>query len=68
VKAAERSEHAWQLIHDDPFDRVRTDEDVGAVVAAFAARSATPYAEVLRRLVGIEDVDDLKEDLEQALA
>jgi diguanylate cyclase (GGDEF)-like protein len=69
VKIPERSEDAWQLIHDDPFDRVRTDEDVDAVVASFAARSATPYAEVLRRLVGIEEVDedDARSFLQQVL-
>ncbi|MBX3190392.1 MAG: GGDEF domain-containing protein [Labilithrix sp.] len=49
---------AWQLIHDDPFDRVRTDADVEGVVASFAARTATPYAEVLRRLVGLEEISE----------
>jgi diguanylate cyclase (GGDEF)-like protein len=48
----------WQLIHDDPFDKTTSDEDIGRVVATFAARSSTPYTEVLRRLVGIEDLTE----------
>ena len=52
------TEQAWQLIHDDPFDRTVTDEQIEAVVAAFAARSATPYTEVLRRLVGIDELSE----------
>lgn len=47
-------EQAWQLIHDDPFDHTTTDLQIEAAVTAIAARSTTPYAEVLRRLVGIE--------------
>jgi diguanylate cyclase (GGDEF)-like protein len=52
------TEQAWQLIHDDPFDRTTTDEQIEAVVASCAARSATPYAEVLRRLVGIDEMSE----------
>lgn len=53
-EARNDSEQAWQLIHDDPFDHTTTDAQIEAVVTAIAARSLTPYAEVLRRLVGIE--------------
>lgn len=49
---------AWQLIHDDPFDRGTTDGDLEEVVAQITARSATPYTEVLRRLVGVEDMSE----------
>ena len=49
---------AWQLIHDDPFDKITDDEEIERVVATFAARSATPYIEVLRRLVGSEDMTE----------
>jgi diguanylate cyclase (GGDEF)-like protein len=49
---------AWQLIHDDPFDRATSDEDIERVVTTIAARSATPYTEVLRRLVGLEDMTE----------
>lgn len=49
---------AWQLIHDDPFDRATSDEDIERVVTAIAARSAMPYTEVLRRLVGVEDMNE----------
>ena len=57
------TDQAWQLIHDDPFDRTTTDEQNEAVVAAFAARSATPYTEVLRRLVGIDEMTELEASL-----
>ena len=54
------TEEAWQLIHDDPFDQTTTDEQVEGVVAEIAARSATPYTEVLRRLVGVEDMTEVE--------
>jgi diguanylate cyclase (GGDEF)-like protein len=53
----------WQLIHDDPFEKTVSDEDIEGVVAAFAARSTTPYTEVLRRLVGIEDKSEADAEL-----
>lgn len=49
---------AWQLIHDDPFVRILSEEDIARVVSTIAARSATPYTEVLRRLVGVEDMTE----------
>lgn len=49
---------AWQLIHEDPFDRAITEEEIACVVRAFAARGPTPYIEVLRRLVGVDDMDE----------
>ena len=49
---------AWQLIHDDPFDQAASDERINRVVAAIAARSGAPYTELLRRLVGIEDMNE----------
>jgi diguanylate cyclase (GGDEF)-like protein len=52
------TEQAWQLIHDDPFDRTTTDEQIAALVASFAARSEAPYSEVLRRLVGIDEMSE----------
>jgi diguanylate cyclase (GGDEF)-like protein len=54
----ESDTEAWQLIHDDPFDTPISEEDLEAVVATFAERSATPYIDVLRRLVGIEDMSE----------
>lgn len=68
MQRLERAEHAWQLIHDDPFDLTHAD-DVAAVIASFAARSQTPHADVLRCLVGIEDVDedDARTFLEEVL-
>jgi len=52
------TEEAWQLIHDDPFDKAITEEQIAAVVASFAKRSRTPYTEVLRRLVGIDEMTE----------
>jgi diguanylate cyclase (GGDEF)-like protein len=54
---------AWQLIHDDPFDRAFSEDEIARVVRSVAARSEAPYTEVLRRLVG---VDDMNEDEAQA--
>ena len=51
---------AWQLIHDDPFDQVMSDERIERVVAVIAARSAAPYTELLRRLVGVEDMSEVE--------
>ena len=51
---------AWQLIHDDPFDRATSEDEIARVVRAVAARSPTPYVEVLRRLVGVDDMDELE--------
>ena len=50
----------WQLIHDDPFDGAITDEELERVVTSFAARNATPYTEVMRRLVGVEDMTEIE--------
>jgi len=52
------NERPWKLIHDDPFDRARTDEELAAIVATYAARSAQPYGDVLRALVGLEDMEE----------
>jgi diguanylate cyclase (GGDEF)-like protein len=49
---------AWQLIHDDPFDQATSDERINRAVTVIAARSVAPYMEVLRRLVGVDDMDE----------
>lgn len=54
----ENDTETWQLIHDDPFDGALSDAELEGVVTKFAARSATPYTEVMRRLVGVEDMDE----------
>jgi diguanylate cyclase (GGDEF)-like protein len=51
---------ALQLIQDDPFDRATTEEEIARVVRALGARSATPYVEVLHRLVGVDDMNELE--------
>lgn len=52
------NEQPWQLIHDDPFDRAKSDAEIEGVVRAIAARSPSPYREVLRLLVGIDDIEE----------
>jgi diguanylate cyclase (GGDEF)-like protein len=47
---------AWQLIHDDPFGSAASEPDIERVVSTIAARNTAPFTEVLRRLVGIEDM------------
>jgi diguanylate cyclase (GGDEF)-like protein len=49
-------EATWRLIRDDVFDRIRTEEDLAALVTRFAARSPTPYADVVRRVLGMEEI------------
>jgi len=56
----EADTRAWQLIHDDPFDRATSDDEIARVVKSLVARGATPYIEVLRRLVGIDDMNELE--------
>ncbi len=46
----------WRLIRDDVFDRIRSEEDLDALVSRFAARSATPYADVVCRILGMEEL------------
>lgn len=58
MQHSQNDTEAWQLIHDDPFDRAVDDEAIERVVAIIAARSATPYTEVLRLLVGVEDMTE----------
>ena len=59
-EAANEHEHeaAWQLLRDDLFDRAVSDADLEALVAELAAKTATPYAEVIRRLLG-EDMGEV---------
>lgn len=51
---------AWQLIHEDPFDQATSDERINRAVAAISARSEAPYTDVLRRLVGVEDMNEVE--------
>ncbi|HEY8073870.1 MAG TPA: GGDEF domain-containing protein [Labilithrix sp.] len=48
----------WRLIRDDVFDRIRSEEDLDALVVRFTARSATPYSDVVRRLLGMEELSE----------
>lgn len=51
---AQNDTAAWQLIRDDLFDRIRTDDELDAVVASLSARSPTPYGDLVRRMIGTE--------------
>jgi diguanylate cyclase (GGDEF)-like protein len=68
-EATKDTERAWQLIHDDPFDKAASDAQVAAVVASIAARSEAPYTEVVRRLVGIDGMleDEAREFFERVV-
>ena len=56
--ASHESEQPWQLIQDDPFDGATTDEQIATVVASIASRNTEPYMEVMRRLVGVEEMNE----------
>lgn len=54
---AEEERHdtgTWQLIHDDIFDRIQSDEELYRVLDRLATRLSSPYAELMRRLLGME--------------
>src|SRR5256885_4092330 len=48
----------WRLIRDDLFDRVRTESDLTALVDRISSRSATPYSEVVRSILGMERIGE----------
>jgi diguanylate cyclase (GGDEF)-like protein len=56
--AANEHEHdheaAWQLIHDDLFDRASTDQELEDIVERLSAKTAKPYSEVIQRMLGME--------------
>ncbi|MDB4946933.1 MAG: hypothetical protein JWP97_6467 [Labilithrix sp.] len=52
------SEDAWNLIHDDPFDQVHTEAQIQEAVERIAAGSASPFTDVVRRLVGVDDMTE----------
>jgi diguanylate cyclase (GGDEF)-like protein len=58
--AANEHEHeaAWQLIHDDLFDRANTDAELEDIVERLAAKTAKPYSEVIQRMLGMESVGE----------
>ncbi len=50
---------SWQrVLRDDPFTRVRTDEELGQLVSAAARSSREPYSELLALLVGAPPTDE----------
>lgn len=51
-------EAAWQLIHDDLFDRARTDAELEDIVARLSAKTAQPHAEAIQRMLGMEGVTE----------
>ncbi len=52
------SEAAWELLREDPLDGGGSDAELATLVAEAAARSATPYVDVLRRIVGMEELEE----------
>jgi len=51
-------EAAWQLIHDDLFDRANTDAELEATVSRLSAKTERPYAEVIQRMLGMEGIGE----------
>lgn len=49
---------AWQLIRDDVFDRVRTERELEALLRDLATKTATPHAEMMQRMLGMEDMTE----------
>ena len=58
--AANEHDHeaAWQLIHDDLFDRASTDSELEDIVERLSAKTAKPYSEVIQRMLGMENVSE----------
>jgi diguanylate cyclase (GGDEF)-like protein len=52
----ENREATWRLIRDDLFDRIRTESDLDALVARIATRSSAPYSEVVRGILGLNEI------------
>ncbi|MCL2777321.1 MAG: GGDEF domain-containing protein [Polyangiaceae bacterium] len=50
--------HARQILRDNSFDRVASDDELAALVAKFAIITSTPYVEILRRMLGMEQVNE----------
>lgn len=53
---------ARELIRDDIFDRARTDEELLAIVQQFKAVTSTPHAEILRRMLGMAQLDEAESE------
>lgn len=58
--AANEHEHeaAWQLIHDDLFERASTDAELEDIAERLSAKTAKPYAEMIQRMLGMEGVGE----------
>ncbi len=57
------SDRTWQLIRDDLFDRIRSDQEMLALIHELARSSDTPHADLLARMIGL---DALEEDEAQS--
>ena len=51
-------EAAWQLIHDDLFDRASTDAELEDIVERLSAKTAKPYSEMIQRMLGMEGIGE----------
>lgn len=58
--AANEHEHeaAWQLIHDDLFDRASTDAELEEIVERLSAKTAKPHAEMIQRMLGMDGMSE----------
>lgn len=58
--AANEHEHeaAWQLIHDDLFDRASTDSELEDIVERLSAKTAKPHSEIIQRMLGMDSMSE----------
>lgn len=51
-------DEAQKVLRDDLFDEVQSDAELEAIVARFSLVTHSPYAEVLKRMLGLDDVEE----------
>ncbi|MCL2722877.1 MAG: GGDEF domain-containing protein [Polyangiaceae bacterium] len=53
-----RVSEARSVIRDDSFDRVTSDDELTVLVAKFATVTPTPHVEIMRRMLGMEQIGE----------
>jgi diguanylate cyclase (GGDEF)-like protein len=56
--AQDPADDALQLVRDDRFDVILSDAEIEGILVALASRTASPHAELLRRMLGMESLDE----------
>lgn len=52
------ADDALELIRDESFDQFVSDEDIDVMLATLAKASAVPHAELMRRMLGMEELHE----------